>query len=228
MSLPTEFADQPELDALAEELRAACVVTELKPGFEGELQQLLTPAWTWKKALGRDPWMRLAAGLLVMSTVAAPVAAVMEWVFRSPKTSVVLGFEPWTPPLEVDTEDGWDPGTVPPFISMEDGPFGLSWQNAVELSNRMAKAVAQWKQTHPLGGAFSSAPAFLVWDKVGAKALEHELIRRCALGILDPPPAGLVSRVQKLANDGGHAEALKGWLWVLNGTGNSADLFAND
>jgi len=228
MSLPTEFSDQSELDALAEELRIACVVPELSAGFEEELQQILTPAWTWKMALGRDPWMRLAAGLLVMSMAAAPVAAVVEWIFRTPQTSVVLGFEPWTPPLEVEAEEGWNLGTIPPSISMEDRAFGLSWQNAVEISNRMAKAEAQWNETHLLGVAVSSAPAFLVWDEVGAKALEHEFIRRCALGILDPPPAGLVSRVQKLAKEGDDAEALKGWLWVLNGAGNSADLFAND
>ena len=129
MSLPTEFPDQPELDTLAEELRTACVVPELRAGFEEELQQILIPTWTWKKALGRDPWMRLAAGLLVMSMAAAPVAAVVEWIFRTPQTSVVLGFEPWIPPLEVEEEEGWNPGTIPPSISMEDGAFGLSWQN---------------------------------------------------------------------------------------------------
>jgi hypothetical protein len=228
MTLPPIFPDQPELDALAVELRDACTNPVLSENFAEELRQRLTPAWTLKRALGRDPWMRMAAGLLVMSTLAAPVAAMMEWILQKSSAPVVFGFEPWTPPLEVDAEEGWDPGVVPPSISMEDGSFGLSWQNAVELSNRMAQAVTQWNKMHPLAEAANPAPAFLIWDQVSADALQLEFTRRCTLGILNPPPVGLLSRFQDLTRQGDHAEALAGWRWVLKGEGNPADLFAND
>lgn len=206
--------DEAELDQLATELRAACPEPALSPDFLAGLQERLRSRWTLGGAMDRDPLLRIAAGLLVMSLVGAPVAALVTLWPGWQADRVEIGFEgpAEVPDIEhVPAEP--DAQQVTPPDGWADAYFTPEWRRSLERSNRLALAEMSWQE---LGAAApqtdSEAPAD--WANADADALWQELLRRCASGDARPPQPELEARVRELASD----PQVGAWLWILDGT----------
>ena len=85
--------EQESLDRLAEELRGAHPHPALSQNFHEVLQARMQNSWSFRAALRRNGLMRVAAGLLMISLVAAPVAAVVQLLKPPEKAPPTLGFE---------------------------------------------------------------------------------------------------------------------------------------
>jgi len=249
MSRPAGEHD-PALEALARELREACPEPPLSRGFAGRLQERLLLESRWPRLVRRSPLLRLAAGLLVACTLAAPATAVLVLLGRQEAAPVVV----FAPPVR--QPPGLAPRAVPdsrpepppePLDLLETG-----WVEARERDNRLAVASLQWRRRFPVTGrAPGGLPADLElpagarlglelrhglrtppadpvagsWEVAPADLLWAELERRLARGESGPPPAGLVGRVRELWRqraDAGTRGWLATWMEVLDGPGAGA------
>lgn len=205
--------EQAELDRFAAELRAAYPATPLSQGFRQRLAERMPTRWTMRAALRRDPLLRVAAGLLVTTMAAAPVAALVTlwqgWTQERPE----IGFEvpEAAPEVElVSPDEGAVPVVPPP--GWEEDYFTPEWRTSLERSNRMALAADSWSA---LGAAAPQAegPAPSDWAQADAGALWQEFLRRCAAGDARAPQPALEARVRALQAD----PRVAAWLWVLDG-----------
>ncbi len=207
-----DHGDETELDQLASELRAAHTEPALSPDFLASLQERLRSRWTFGAAMDRDPLLRVASGLLVISMVAAPVAALVTlwpgWQVERPQ----IGFEVPTDAPDIEHVADEVQQVIPPE-GWEDTYFTPEWRLSLERSNRLALAELSWQE---LGAAApqadSEAPAD--WARADADALWQELLRRCAVGDARPPQPELEARIRELAD----APQVGAWLWILDGT----------
>ena len=227
------FTDLPagecaELRALGEELQSALPTeAELSAGFAEELRNRVeNRPWEFRAALRERPLLRVAAALLVISTVAAPVSAFVLLWKPAVENRVDLTWRQQSLPAEIE-EGPQRPElpVVPPIVpaGFEDA-FDLGWQASIAASNRAAVMIAQWHDS--LAGAVldapSPSPAQLDWSSASLEDLQNEFQRRAQLGLTSVLPASLAERVDHFAATL-VAEALpaeiQAWTWVLHGEG---------
>ncbi len=212
--------EQAELDALATEMQRHLVQPELSAGFVDLLQERLqAEPWTLRAAIRRNRLLRLAASLLLITTVAGPVSALVILFTQPESKTPVIGVDLPEPLIEVeeDIEPDFDPAVPPLDPSLEDA-FGMDWHEAVEQSNRMALVIRQWNEANQdvADGGAHLAPALMDWTHATEAQIADEFRRRCQLGIVTPPPSTLAERVIELdAAGNGWAQA---WQWVLSGS----------
>jgi len=221
-------ADQLELQALAEELqRELPVGSPVSAEFSVRLRSSLSERpWSLRAALHQSPFLRAAAAVLVMSSVAAPVSALVFLLQPTEQAKFELGFELPTQFSQVIEEvpRPLEP-TVPPLDADFENAFGLDWQAAVARSNRMALVIAQWSDAVPSVAAFGVAartPQFQDWAQATAADLKSEFERRALLGLTQSAPSSLEQRLLELTDGLTDAELpaeLAAWRWVLAGDG---------
>jgi hypothetical protein len=217
-----------ELRALGEELQSAQPAeSELSAGFAEELRHRLEGRpWEFRAALRERPLLRVAAALLVISTVAAPVSALVLLWRPAVQDRVDLTWRQQGLPAEIE-EGPQRPEllVVPPVApaGFEDA-FGVNWQASIAASNRSAVMFAQWHDSLAGGvlSAPSPAPAHLDWSSASVEDLQHEFQRRAQLGLTAALPASLAERVDHFAVTLNGAELpaeIQAWTWVLHGEG---------
>lgn len=219
-------AEAAALDRLADELRAAVPAgAPLDAEFAEALRARLgEQPWTLRSALRERPLLRVAAALLILSTVAAPVSALVLLIRPAPQPETELSFELPPPPLPIleEAPPQPQPTVVPPQDPGLADAFGIDWQRAVARSNRMAVVVEQWRaaQAGDRPEEVPAAPPMLAWHDADVDALVREFRRRAWLGLTSPPPSSLTARLDALRADGDEAALpveLRAWLWVLHG-----------
>ncbi|KAA3607821.1 MAG: hypothetical protein DWQ01_12090 [Planctomycetota bacterium] len=150
-------------EALAFELQKAHSEPPLSAGFRDRLwrhwQAAPAPIWTMRGAFQRNPVLRVAAALLVMSTLAVPITG-MVYFLNPPK--------PEHPVIQVQVPRGNGPGAVAeeiwqPHLETPASPdleewlatqvFDDSWMVAVEQQNRLAALSFAWHQRFPISNA---------------------------------------------------------------------------
>lgn len=209
-----DHGDEAELDQLASELRAACPEPVLSSDFLARLQERMRTRWTLGGAMDRDPVLRIAAGLLVVSLVGAPVAALVSlwpgWQVDRPQ----IGFEgaPDVPDIERPSTEAEGMQVTPP-TGWEDAYFTPEWRRSLERSNRLALAAASWQELGTSAPQVDAGPP-TDWSSADAEALWQELLRRCATGDARPPQPELEARVRELASE----PQVGAWLWILDGS----------
>lgn len=232
------FPDAPETDladgeraalrALGEELQAALSApTELSAGFaEGLRSRLESRPWEFRAALRERTLLRVAAALLVISSVAAPVSAIIllwkpavesrvDLTWRQQNLAAVIEEGPQRPELPV----------VPPGApSGFEAAFDADWRASIAVSNRAAVMIAQWHDAQ--AGARlaepSPAPAQLDWSSASIEDLQREFQRRAQLGLTSALPSSLAERVEHFTTSMEAADLpaeLQAWDWVLHGSG---------
>ena len=225
--MKTSFNDDP-FPEFTDAMRKALPDPELSSGFAESLHARLRKPWRFREALRRDRWIQVAASLLVMTTLAGPVAALVSFLLPEKPVIPVIGFEVPHPSVktELSTPPQWQ--VIPPEVTLEDGMFSLEWKVAVEVSNRMAQAISAWEKS---GGTFiqpSASPARQSWHDATPKELHQEWLRRCALGLTDPPPLDLQSRVRVLGKEKKTNPQLQVWRWTLFADGSPELLFLSE
>ena len=141
-----DHGDEAELDQLALELRAACPEPAMSPDFLAGLQDRLRSRWTLGGAMDRDPLLRVAAGLLMVSLVGAPVAALVTMWPGWQANRVEIGFEgPTDVPDVAHVPAEFDAQQVTPPDGWEDAYFTPEWRRSLERSNRLALAELSWQ-----------------------------------------------------------------------------------
>jgi hypothetical protein len=233
---PTELDSVAELDALADQLRAACgKPAELSSSFEPELQHLLqSQPWTLRMAMSNNRMLRVAAALLLVTTLGGPIAALVMMFTPAvqPTTEITMLPPQVLPDFEPDAQPEPE-AAIPPIDPSLEEAFGLDWQQAMQRSNRMSVIIGQWQaalapDTAPKA---SPSPAYLDWQNASLRELEAEFDRRCLLGLTSPPPPTLVLRIRELLANLERLEAaqapswLQAWAWVLDGPGVKARQF---
>ena len=204
--------ERAQLDALAEELRAACPQPPLSRSFLERLDARLAQPWTLRAAMDRNPVLRAAAGLLVLLMAGAPLAALIGLLPGWPGQRPELGFDvPALPPQVEEPAAEAKVPVVPPYDG--DELFTPEWRRELERANRMALAGASWNDA---GLGEAAAPTIEDWSRADAEALWQEFRHRCASGVSLPPSPALEARVRVLAEEGGDPR-LGAWLWVLDG-----------
>jgi len=217
-----------ELRALGEELQAAVPAeASLPAGFAEELRgRLESRPWEFRAALRERPLLRVAAALLVISTVAAPVSALVLLWRPAVESKLDLTWRQESLPAEIE-EGPQRPElpVIPPVVpaGFEDA-FGANWQASIAASNRAAVMFAQWHGS--LAGATfkapSPSPAFLDWSSASLEDLQQEFQRRALLGLTGVLPASLAERVDHFATilEGAELPAeIQAWTWVMHGEG---------
>jgi len=207
--------DQNELDLFAAELRQAHPQPGLSEDFHEGLQARLRQSWSFRSALRTNPLIRVAAGLLVMTMAAAPVAALMYLFGPTKIEKTVLGFEP----RQEYSEEGWRQDAadgnvgytiIGPEGEFESHPPQLSAMQLLELhqSSRMARVSMSWKaaQRPNAGVAQVDWVAFLAACEDGVFALSPAQRQLFA----QTPPAST-------AADEASRSAQAAWHWVLTG-----------
>ncbi len=216
------------LRALGVELQEA-LPTEaaLSDGFADELRHRVeSRPWEFRTALRERPLLRVAAALLVVSTVAAPVSAFVLLWKPAVESRVDLTWRQQSLPAEIDEgPERPELPVVPPSVpaGFEDA-FDADWQASVAASNRAAVMIAQWHdaQDEALLPAPSPSPARLDWSAASLQDLQLEFQRRAQLGLTAVLPASLAERVDHFAAtlDGASLPAeIQAWIWVLHGAG---------
>lgn len=222
-----EASEWGELRALGEELQS-CVPVEAPTSedFSQELHARLEERpWELRTALRERPLLRAAAALLMISTVAAPVSALVLLLRPVAEDRPALTFEPPValPDFVEEFERPEDP-TVPPNIPGFEELFDADWQAAVARSNRAAVMIAQWheaQQALPTDDA-SAQPARTDWADASRAELQAEFVRRARLGVTSALPASLVERLEAefAAFDLTELPAeLRAFQWMLHGQG---------
>lgn len=217
-----------ELRAMGEELQSTLPAgAELSANFADELRNRLeSRPWEFRSALRERPLLRVAAALLVISTVAAPVSAwVLLWK-PAPENQVDLTWDQHTLPAEIEVGPLRPELPVVPPVAPQgfEDAFGTDWQASIAASNRAAVMIAQWHDS--LNGAVQDAPnpapARLDWSSASLEDLRLEFQRRALLGVTSVLPASLAERVDHFAASL-EGEALpaeiQAWTWVLHGEG---------
>lgn len=217
---PTE---QAHLDALADELQQELQQPALSAGFVDQLQERMqAEPWTLRSALHRNRMLRLAASLLLITTVAGPVSALVILFTKSDPQTPGIIWDPPASPLEIEEamEPKVDPA-IPPIDPDLEEAFGMDWHAAIEQSNRMALVIRQWEEAHQDVASDQAplAPALMDWRGATVEQIEQEFRRRCMLGINTPPPGALAERVLDLQNAEKGQDWVRAWQWVLQGSG---------
>ncbi|NQU48238.1 MAG: hypothetical protein HQ519_06295 [Planctomycetes bacterium] len=226
-----DHQEQLELDRLADELEASFKNPTLSDGFADLLQaRLQEHPWSFRGAIQNNRVLRLAASLLVITTVVGPISALVVLIINAePEKSVV---PIWDLPTfeealtqEVQPKDDL---AVPPLDTSLEEAFGLDWHEAVAQSNRMALIMRQWTEANQ-DVAFDTpamAPGQMNWTDADLDAIQSEFERRCLLGISSPPPSSLAERILQLPTGVAEGQAwISAWQWVLNGPGVDAPVF---
>jgi len=223
--------EQRELDSLAAELRDAMPATELSDGFQQRLEFRMRGAWTLRGAFQRNGLIRAAAGLLVISLAAAPVAA---WVGLWPEhksTPPEIGFE--IPDEVVVDESGGSLGdstsknVVGPVDEFDEFVWTAERRAAVQQGNyrtrlQFASAVlvasgqdSTFQDVHDGPQDWSQASWDSLWNEFGRRCqsgdfteLPKDLLQRCNQGLEStvseaPSPTEIAARAA--------------WAWVLHG-----------
>jgi hypothetical protein len=227
------FADLPtgewaELRALGEELQAVQPIeAELSAGFAEALRgRLESRPWEFRTALRERPLLRAAAALLVISTVAAPVSAlVLLWrPAVANRVDLTWHQEGLPAEIEVGPQRPELPVVPPVFPAGFEDAFGADWRASIAASNRAAVMIAQWHQAQD-GAAQRSAspsPAQLDWSAATLVDLQLEFERRALLGLTGVLPASLAERIDHFAAtlvEGELPAEIQAWTWVLHGEG---------
>lgn len=215
-----------ELLALGEELQQSLANAPLAADFAESLRgRLEERPWELRTALRERPLLRAAAALLLVSTIAAPVSALILLLPNPEHTDPTITMEP---PMQVPDvileESRPELPVVPPSVPGFEGAFDADWQAAVARSNRTAVMQAQWFLAHPEADPAQAAPApaLLDWSAASAHELVVEFERRALLGMTTPLPSSLLERIEHflaLAPDDELVPALRAWNWVLHGEG---------
>lgn len=212
--------EQAELDALAGELQQQLGPPAMSEGFVEQLQdRMQAQPWSLRSAIRRNSMLRVAAGLLLMTTVAGPVSAlIILFAEKQAATPTVI----WDPPSLTETEEETPEPNInplPPSSPKLEEAFGLDWHAAVEKSNRMALVIRQWNeaQQEVAEQQPSLKPEMMDWSGASLNQLEQEFRRRCQLGIVDAPQASLAERIMQVAPDQG--AWVQAWQWALEGQG---------
>lgn len=207
--------EQNELDLFASELRSAHPEAELSEDFLEVLDARIRQSWSFRSALRTNPMIRVAAGLLVMTIGAAPVAALIFMFGPVAKQVPQLGFEP----RPEYSEEGWREESVDgdsgyTIIGPEDEfepnrPVLKAEQlRSLEQASRMARASMSWKTAHRPTVASEQADwvAFMAACEAGV-FVETEAKNQAF---------GFDSKASSAADDATRS-AYAAWHWVLTG-----------
>jgi len=220
--------EQHQLDLLAAELRAALPVAELSDDFQERLESRMRHSWTLRSAFQRNPVIRVAAGLLVMTLAAAPVAALVGLWPQQKKNPPAIAFELHE---EIDVDESGAAGD--PSLSQVVGPIDefdpFVWTEQRSLAiqqsnyyNRFQYAGATLKASG-LSGVFPvisvSHGRVPVWEH-----LWMEFGKRCSNnGFADLPESLLaLAKLELETPVATHASPMEiasraAWDWLLNG-----------
>ncbi len=238
---PRDAAEEARLDAFAGELREAhappALSAELRARLDREMDQVLLTVPSrrdWRLTLERSPWMRAAAGLLLLAVIAAPVSAVWSLLTKPHREPVVLGFDPAIPELpRTEREDEIADMIQPPLE--EDLPvFDQAALEALARSNRLAMAGQSWATDREEGGldqalvaradrqvAIEDVAVRRGWPETDARELWDAFLLHVAQGRRSLPPEALFARVETLLAaqpEGASVPAgLAAWHWVATG-----------
>jgi hypothetical protein len=222
-----DLAEQQELDLLAAELRDAMPVATLSDAFHERLEARIRDSWTLRGAFRRNGLIRVAAGLLVITLAAAPVAAWVGLWPQQAKKGVVFSQEPFREKVQVDGDGDTDTTAVlAPVDEFDDFEWTAERSLAVERTNRLASAAVSWQAAFGNTGDcpdFSIATATEDWARADWSLLWSEFQRRCAESDSSMIPASLVARCAVLSStstEDGSATARAAraaWTWVLQG-----------
>ena len=222
-SLPTEAgAEVEELRTLGAELQQWANEVPLSAGFSESLRgRMEERPWELRIALRERPLLRVAAALLVISTIAAPVSALVLLLPGLERSDPMIMMElPVQVPDVVLEEARPEIPAIPPSVP----GFDSDWQASVAQSNRTAVMQAQWLQARSDAdpAVAAPAPAHLEWTHASLAELVLEFERRALLGITTPLPGSLVERIESILADTPAADcpaALRAWHWILHGEG---------
>ena len=225
--LPAEAgAEAEELLALGAELQQCAAEVPLSADFAESLRgRLEERPWELRAALRERPMLRAAAALLVVSTIAAPVSALVLLLPQPAPKGPMITMEPPVQVPDVILEEARpEIPAIPPSVPGFADAFDADWQASVAQSNRTAVMQAQWFLAHPDAdpSAAAPAPARLGWADATIEELVAEFERRALLGITTPLPGSLLERIESFLASTPKAEqvaALQAWNWVLHGEG---------
>ncbi len=233
-----------QVEAFAEELRAAHPAPPLSPEFSARLAELHQPRWTFGRALQQNRLLRVAAGLLVTVAGSVPVMAVLQLLSAPADDQPWVHFDPprTSPAVEVPVAPEL-PAPPAPADDLADS-LDESFVVAVDRQSRMNRASFRWHQAYPVDApvpAFdpgAGAPAGLSaglalrcglvtpeqlsvpadWAQSSPEQVWLELERLLASEHPLAPSGPLVTRIRQLWNgDPSSRPWLAGWIWVLDG-----------
>jgi hypothetical protein len=214
-----------ELDRLAAELRSAVPPVALSGDFHDQLSQRLTKSWSFRSAMDRNPLMRAAAGLLMISLIAAPVAALVTLLRPVEEAPPTLGFDA-LPEFTDQERTSWksgEEGSGYAIVGPEDEfdlsqePWSSSRLRALEQVNRISLAGASLRATSG--------------DQASVEGNHHALwslfLESCMSGTAIAPDDVLKKQIDMLAagqiDEDSAKTARAAWHWVLTGATTSAD-----
>ena len=207
--------EQNELDLFAAELRSAHPEAELSDDFHEVLDSRIRQSWSFRAAMRTNPLIRVAAGLLVMTIAAAPVAALIYMFGPVQKQPPQLGFEPRQEFSDEGwREDGVDGNAGYTIIGPEDEfdsglPVLKAEQlQALEQASRMARVSMNWKTAQRPTAAVEQAD----WSAFLA-ACEEGVFTQSEAQVL---AFGVDSKASATADDATRS-AYAAWHWVLTG-----------
>lgn len=238
---PRDAAEEARLDAFAAELREAhaqpVLSEELRGRLDRELDQALlaVPARRdWRLTLERSPWMRAAAGLLLLAVIAAPVSAVWSLLAKPDREPVVLGFDPAIPELPRTEREAEVADMIQPPLEEDLPVFDQAALEALARSNRLAMAGQSWATAKDEGGldqalvtradrqvAIEEVAVRRVWAETDARELWDAFLLHVAQGRQNLPPEALFARVKTLlaaqSEEAPVPAGLAAWHWVATG-----------
>ncbi|MDA0667506.1 MAG: hypothetical protein O3A95_07700 [Planctomycetota bacterium] len=207
--------EENELDLFAEELRSAYPQPELSEDFFEVLEARVRQSWSFRSAMQSNPLIRVAAGMLVMTIAAAPVAALFYMFGPMETEKPKLGFEPRQEYSDAGwREDAVDGDSGYTIIGPEDEfdseqPILKAEQlRALEQASRMARVSMNWKTAQRPVPAVEQAEwsAFLAACEEGVFSQNDAQIQAF----------GADSKVSPGADDASRS-AYAAWHWVLTG-----------
>ncbi|MGB0952962.1 MAG: hypothetical protein ACPG31_07035 [Planctomycetota bacterium] len=210
-------SEEEQLDRLADELRGAFPQPELSHAFHDALQARLSQSWSFRAAMQRNGLMRVAAGLLMVSLIAAPVAAIVQ-MFQAPKDGPpTLGFEmPEKPDSERVIEDA---SLLPATIVGPEDEYDPPLADSVGLS---ASQAARLRTLHATMPRLESQATVLEADADALLRFRMECTQ--ASGLDGDEIAARIQQLQGLADPtDGERTALAGWIWLQDGAVVSAE-----
>ncbi len=253
-SHPLSAQEQAQLDALAKELHDAHPEPKFSSGWQEKLHQRIwsqdqhgVAHWTLRLSMEKNPWMRVAASLLLIAVVAAPVSAVFSLMVGPKQEAFTLGFDPAIPDLPERHQESLEEspnlgdssesfhGVHPPFGEEQEFAWSPAALEALSRSNRLALASQRWQAASQRGDLQVSLEARAKrlldraellpdadWDQASEQDLWNAFLQRCSTGSLDVPETALFVRAQELRqtlSDGAPVPAgVAAWIWVADGT----------
>jgi hypothetical protein len=234
--------EERELEALAEELRAAHADPPLRAVTLERILAHAVPVWSFRRALRQNRLLRAAAAMLVTVSGAIPVLAVVQLLQQRGAEAPELAFELPAPPPAVLSEpvESWTT-TPPPHPDLLER-LDDSWVVAIERDSRLQAASFRWQKIYPVDapeafadfagadalraglalrfGALDAAAVPALAEPAAADAAELwlELERLLAAGVGGMPVDALVTRVRQLWNERPEDRPLlAGWIHLLDG-----------